>query len=69
MSLRWFSKSSLNVSKSPATKHLTIASALVVAYPGTFWSPGTTISMIGYSLFFLSITRMTAFQCSISMPV
>lgn len=69
MSLRWFSKSSLNVPKSPATKDLTIASALVVTYPGTFWSPGTTMPMIVYSLFSLSITRMTAFQCSISMPV
>ena len=69
MSLRWFSKSSLNVPKSPAIKDLTIASALVVTYPGTFWSPGTTMSMIVYSLFSLSIARMTAFQCSVSMPV
>ena len=85
MVFRWFSSTSLTVPKVPPTIGLTVAltshnfctcnlkSWYLVIFSSSFilmfWSPETAMSMILHSLFSLSITAISGFQCSISLSV
>ena len=84
MVFRWFSSSSLIVPKAPTTIGLTVAltsqnfwtcnlkSWYLVIFSSSFtlmfWSPRTAMSMILHSLFYLSMTTISGFRCSISLP-
>ena len=84
MVFRWFSSSSLIIPKAPTTIGITVALRshhfwtcnlkfcyLMIfssSFTLMFWSPRTAMSMILHSLFYLSMTTISGFRCSISLP-
>ena len=85
MVFRLFSSSSLTIPKTPATIGVIVALTshnfstcnlkfwylviFSISFNLMFWSPGTAMLMILHSLFPLSMTTISGFQCSISLSV